>query len=272
MTDEERLLISRAAELSDRADYSAVASCFLTPRQQRILYEAGVCRNGFFYGGAAGAVRRRLIFLPEWIDKTPFSSGGAFSAERENEFVSLVEAYGLEEETGAFFCPLRLVGSGYESLSHRDWLGAVMGLGIKRETVGDICFYKGEAYVLCDSTAARFISEELTYAGRDKVRAEACSLPEGFAIENDFEEIRQNVASPRLDGVLRALLSISRESAASLVESGLTEVNYFTEDRVDMKVSAGDVISVRGYGKFVVDSVDSVTKKGRIRLEARKYI
>ena len=126
--------------------------------------------------------------------------------------------------------------------------------------------------MFCDEPAAKFLSGELTYAGRDKVRAEICPLPEGFVIENKFGEIYQTVASPRLDGVVRALLSISRDAAAALVEGGSVELNYFTEERVDAKISNGDILSVRGYGKFVVDSADTLTKKGRYRLAARKYI
>lgn len=272
LTDEERLLISRAAELSDRAEYSAVASCFLTPRQQRILFECGCGRNGFFYGGALGATRRKLVFLPQWMESDLSVGGGTFSPDREKAFEELIKSYGIEDDIRALFCPVHLVCSGYESLSHRDWLGAVMGLGLKRETVGDICFFEGEAYMFCDEPAAKFLSGELTYAGRDKVRAEICPLPEGFVIENKFEEIYQTVASPRLDGVVRALLSISRDAAAALVESGSVELNYFTEERVDAKISNGDILSVRGYGKFVVDSADTLTKKGRYRLAARKYI
>ena len=84
LTDEERLLISRAAELSARCDYSAVASCFLSPREQRILFESGAAAGGFFYGGAAGATRRKLIFLPSWIECEK-SSSGVFSSEKEKQ-------------------------------------------------------------------------------------------------------------------------------------------------------------------------------------------
>lgn len=271
LTDEERLLISRAAELSARCDYQAVASCFLTPREQRILHEAGVDRGGFFFGGAPGATRRKLVYLPSWMEADE-KRGGVFSGDGEDKFLSALDSYGSRDMIGEFCVPVRLRCSGYESLSHRDWLGSLMALGIKRETIGDICFFNGEAYVFADPKTAEFISMELSRAGRDKVSAETCSLPDGFCIENDFEPVSSTVASPRLDGVIRALCNISREDAANLVEAGYAELNYFTELKPDAAVSDGDIVSVRGQGKFIIDNCSQMTKKGRFRLTARKYV
>ena len=271
LTDEERLLISRAAELSARCDYQAVASCFLSPREQRILYESGVEAGGFFYGGAPGATRRKLIFLPSWMEATSIRDG-AFSLRSEEMLLEALKSYGALDSLDAFYTPVRLVSSGYEALSHRDWLGSLMALGIKRETLGDICFFGGETYVFAEPRAAEYIALELNKAGRAKVSGEICTLPEDFCPEIAFENISTTVASPRLDGVVRALCNISRESAADLVTSGLCEINYFTEIRPDTTVKGGDVVSLRGYGKYIIDSTDGVTKKGRCRLTARKYI
>jgi len=271
LTDEERLLISRAAELSARCDYSAVASCFLSPREQRILFESGAASGGFFYGGALGATRRKLIFLPSWMECEK-QHGGVFAHEKEQQLREILEAYGSEDITDEFYVPLRLKRSGYEALSHRDWLGALMALGIKRETLGDICFFRGEAYVFAEPKAAAYIESELQRAGRDKVSAEICSLPEDFKIEINYQNVSTTVASPRIDGVVRALCNMSRDDAAQLVVSGFVELNYFTETEVDAKISGGDIISVRGHGKYVVDSADEQTKKGRVRIAARKLV
>ena len=271
LTDEERLLISRAAELSARCDYQAVASCFLSPREQRILYETGVSGGGFFYGGAVGATRRKLIYLPSWMEAEHFRDG-VFSHTAERGLLSVLDSYGAYDMLSGFYVPVHLVSSRYEELSHRDWLGALMALGIKRETLGDICFFRGETYVFAEPRAAEYISMELNKAGRAKVRGEICTLPEDFCPEIRFEEINTTVATPRLDGVVRALCNISREDAAELVRAGLCELNYFTELEGDTAVKNGDVVSLRGYGKYVIDSTDGVTKKGRCRLTARKYI
>ncbi len=271
LTDEERLLISRAAELSARCDYSAVASCFLSPREQRILFESGAAAGGFFYGGAVGATRRKLIFLPSWIECEKNSSG-VFSPEKEKQLEDVLSSYGCEDIISEFYVPVHLRCSGYEKLSHRDWLGSLMALGIKRETLGDICFFEGEAYVFAEPKAAAYIENELKRAGRDKVSAKVCSLPDDFEIQLEYENISTTVASPRIDGVVRALCNMSRDDAASLVISGMVELNYFTETEVDAKVSGTDIISVRGHGKYIVDSADEQTKKGRVRIVARKFV
>ncbi len=271
LTDEERLLISRAAELSARCDYSAVASCFLSPREQRILFESGAAAGGFFYGGAVGATRRKLIFLPSWIECEKLG-GNTFSIEKERQLVEALLSYGCEDALGEFYVPVHLCCSGYKSLSHRDWLGSLMALGIKRETLGDICFFNGEAYVFAEPKAAAYIENELNRAGRDKVSAVVCALPENFRIEHEYESVSTTVASPRIDGIVRALCNMSRDRAASLVASGLVEINYFTETEVDAVVCDGDIISVRGYGKYIIDSAGEKTKKGRVRILARKFV
>ncbi len=272
LTDEERLLISRAAELSARCEHSAVASCFLSPRKQRILFEAGVTAGGFFFGGAMGTTRRKLVFLPSWMECEHSSCCDVFSQERENAFANVLTAYGSEDITGEFILPVRLISSGYEYLTHRDWLGGLLALGIKRETLGDICFFGGEVYVFAEPKTAAYIESELIRAGRDKVTAEICSLPKGFRIEHKFKNISATVASPRLDGVVRALCNVSREDAAELISGGMIELNYFEETEVDRRVSDGDIISVRGYGKFIVDASGEITGKGRFRLSARKFV
>ncbi len=271
-TDEERLLISRAAELSARPRNLAVASCFLTPGEQRLVFEGTKIPEHFYYGGARGCTRRKLIFLPDWMECDVRRPRNVFSRETEDEFLAFLEDMGMSDIFDELIVPVKITPSGYEALSHRDILGAVMGLGIKRETVGDICFFKGDCYIFCDRVAADYICEELRKAGRDTVRCEKCTLPDDFEVIYKFEKITSTVASPRLDGIVRALCNISREEAALTVERGLVELNYLTEDATDTKVEMGDTVSVRGYGKFIIDSTDTVTRKGRYRLCARKYI
>ena len=271
LTDEERLLVSRAAELSARPRIPAVASCFLTPREQRLIFEASGVADFFYFGGAVGATRRKLVFLPEWMDSDVMRPKTPFSVETEKAFLDIIASYGMDDMWDELMTVVRIKTSGYEQVSHRDLLGSLMGLGIKRETLGDICFFDGDAYVFCEKVTADYICSALTKAGRDKVRCEKCTLPENFEIIHQFEDVHTTVASPRIDGVVRALCNISREDAASLTENGDVELNYFTEEECDAKVSGGDIISVRGYGKFVIDSVSELTRKGRIRLSARKY-
>ena len=96
LTDEERLLVSRAAELSARPRFPAVASCFLTPREQRLVFEMSGVPDFFYFGGAVGATRRKLIFLPEWIECDAIRPKSPFSADTEKDFLASLESYGMD--------------------------------------------------------------------------------------------------------------------------------------------------------------------------------
>lgn len=304
-TEEERLLIARGAELSARAEHSAVASSFLSPRQQRILFESALRekRAGqiFFWGGCLGAARRMAIYLPAWIlsfaeESLPTSPAQLFTQEREMYYLNLLSATGMEEaadlcgddpyemlpeklekicEEGllsSFVHPLLLEGSGFRALSHRDWLGALMSLGIKREILGDIVVWDDfHAVLFCQTKGVAYLISELKKAGRDAVCAVPCRLPRGFVPRQQYVPILGTVASPRADGVVRVLCNISRDDAAALIQRGMVEINYDPIEEADRRIEPGDILSVRGYGKFKIDEIGQPTSRGRLHLTARKY-
>ncbi len=274
-TDEERLLISRATELSERSENSAVALSFLTPREQRLVFSAmeraGKADRVLFWGGYFGAERRKAIFLPSWLDLGRCEHS-LYSKEREEFFAQGLSEMGMESILSDYTAAVKLSGSGYKELSHRDFLGALMSLGLKRSVIGDICVFDFGAVAFCDDKTCDFITEELKKAGRDSIKCERISVDEGFVPDRKFKEIATTVASPRLDGVVRALCNISRDDALGLVSQGSVEINYFMEKEPDRPVRERDIISVRGSGKYIIDRVGDVTRRGRIRLIARKYV
>jgi RNA-binding protein YlmH len=170
---------------------------------------------------------------------------------------------------------LRIKGSGYRKLTHRDFLGSVLGLGLERSVVGDI-FVMGdgesEAIMLCDSAIADFLLNELSHIENDKVRVSSVRHGEWEAPKRRMREIHDTVASPRLDAVVAALCNLSREKASQAVLGGLVEVDYESETRSDRTLTAPCLISVRGYGKFRINSVSEQTRRGRLRLDADKYV
>lgn len=275
-TDEERLLLSRATELSRRGEDTAVALSFLTPREQRLVFEEMERQKSayrlFLWGGYVGAERRLAIFLPLWLFDGEYCREGVFSKEREEYFLSLLSDMGMTELLTDLICTISLKGSRYVSLSHRDYLGALMALGIKRNVLGDIVVEDTAAVTFCERKACEFILEELKRAGRDKIICEKLSTDLSFRPERSFEKISSTIASPRIDGVVRALCSVSREEAAQLVIRGCCEVNYFTVKETDCRLFVGDILTVRGHGKFIIDSAEDVTRRGRLRLLARKYV
>lgn len=265
-------MLRRIDELYSRADNGVMGfSSFLNMRERFIIENqrhailkgddaSPLC---FFWGGYSDAERAVLCVMPSYCryslceDITPNAS--------------------FREELADVITPLQIKTSGYVNLAHRDFLGALVGLGIDRAAMGDILLNDDGAIVFVNPSVATLIKNELTYIGRDKVKVADVTLPDDFAFLRQFEKIGGTVASARLDAVVSELARTSREGAKSLIDSGFVEHNYFTATRYDREVTSGDVISIRKSsatkgGKFIVDRIDELSMKGRIRLAARRYI
>ena len=279
---DDRLLYARAEELLSKSGRGELAATrFLTPRQQKLVFDfcrtRGSADRLTFYGGAVGADRRMAVFLPSWAADmadcpAPTEIFGEAGTRREEFFSDILQNCGLWEGFSELIVPVFVEGSGYASLTHRDLLGSVLALGLRREVIGDIIVTKdSSACIMACPEAAKLILSELRRVGRDTVKVRPAEHRD-IKIERHFENITSTVAAPRLDGVVRALCSVSREDAASLVLSGKAELNYLTVQQPDRKVAPGDILSVRGYGKFIIDRCEDETRRGRLRLEARKYI
>lgn len=167
---------------------------------------------------------------------------------------------------------LRIYPSGYKKLTHRDYMGSVLALGIKRSFVGDILVDDEGAYVFCDCKISEYIVTNLTRVGRDAITVKKTVLPTGFAAQKRTEPVTDTVASMRADCVIAALINCSRERAKEYLRAGLCELDYEVLYKPDAAVAAGSIISVRGKGKFIIRGTDGVTRSGRLRLFAEKYI
>ena len=259
---ENAALEARLCDLASRAERGELAiSAFLSPKEGMV---ATRCVNGRgilhrIFGGYEDAERVRVYFLPSYMD------------DDEQSLLNLLQDFGYESRISC----LRVTGSGYASLSHRDFLGSLLGLGVERSVIGDILVTDTtpiQAFVFCDAPIVPFLLSEWKKVGNDTVKVEQIA-PEAVEIPaRRYLDIHDTLASPRLDGVVAALCRLSRERAKAAVENGLVELNFALEERPDHTVDAGAILSVRGYGRFRVLSVSEQTKKGRFRLEAQKYL
>lgn len=272
---ESRLMEGRIDDLSARADGGEIAfSDFLTPREQRLfakhLARRGRCNMVRFYGGFTGAERRVACFLPDYLTELLEGHGEGSDEERLYLGESLDEAIVM----------LEIRGSGYRTLTHRDVLGAVLGLGIERDALGDILLLDGDGsgreqpriYLMVTSRIAPFLLSELKKIGSDTVRVRRGSFPDGFVFEPRVKQISDTVVSNRLDCVIGAITGTAREKAQSLIRGGLVEVDYEPIERPDARLIPPNVITVRGHGKFRLLALGEVTKKGRLRLRAEQYL
>lgn len=269
--------VIHAAELEERCEYVPAVSSYLTASEQAELWRrVRYPHRLFFWGGFVGAERRCAVFIPEWAaDGAPYGGDIRYdSAERENFLRDLIFSDDAPfPEIAENVSLVRIAGSGHRELSHRDILGSIMGLGITRQSVGDICMLSpSNAAVALTGKLFDYVSAELTKVGSDGVRVSLVSNAGEFVFERKFEEMSVTVASMRLDGMVSAVTGMSRTRAAEIICAGLVQLSGIVCDNTAADVSEGDTLSVRGYGKFLVAGTDGVTRKSRIRVIIKKYI
>ncbi len=274
---DEAMFKGHVSDLVGASEYTVKTSGFLTPLEQRIAFDTarsvGAEHRCFFWGGAPEAERRVLVMIPDWLTPESPVLCGPFDEEREETLREIISSGADGGEISEAVCAVEITSEGFATLEHKDYLGAILSLGIKRELLGDIVPEEGcRAVAFLLKGAVNFVEENLLKAGREGVKAEPLELPEGYRIPREFEVLTDTVMSLRLDGIVKALCKVSREEAASLVEKGEVTLNYLVETEKDASVSKGDVISVRGFGKYIYDGDRGVNRRGRIRFDARKYV
>lgn len=178
----------------------------------------------------------------------------------------------IEPEDALF--PLRVLKFSYRAqaaLSHRDFLGTMLSCGIRREAVGDIVCGAGETIAVVSEEVAPFLQQQIEKVGGEGVTVTTAD-GETLTVERRFQSISATVASPRLDNVVKALMGCSREKAAAAIVGGLVSVNHVPCDAVAKTVIEGDILSLRGVGRFRIEALSAHTKKGRLFLSAQKYL
>ncbi len=203
---------------------------------------------------------------------SPFVSVMEFGGNAECERVMLGFFPDFLEPDENIFPITRILISGVSGMSHRDILGSVLGLGIKREMTGDIFINDDKAVLMCDESISEFLLYNLKTVGRKKVSVSVFEDDEDISFAREFELERKVVSSTRLDAVISAACGLSRSEAVNAVSSGYVNVNFSLAEDASKKLSEGDTISVRRHGRFVLDKICGVTKKGRISIEIKKFV
>ena len=209
------------------------------------------------------------ILRPLVSDEQIAFFGGYPDAERTVLSVSPSYYYAVESDF-----PLRTIAFRYRAqkkLTHRDVLGTLMSLGIRRDAVGDILCGDGIAVVFLREEISSYVCEQIDRIGGEGVTVIADYDGE-LPISVEYELIHETVASPRLDSVVKALIRTSREQAAELIRIGTVSLNHQSIESVSKTVSEGDALSIRGYGRYLIDQIGPITKKGRLALHARRRL
>lgn len=224
-------------------------SDFMNLYEQNILYDTSQKFSRFrgeTFGGYEGAERQMAAFIPSDTDLRPNWPIAGIRIE-----------------------PLQIKFA--EKLSHRDILGALMNLGIDRSKTGDIAVREKDAVLFCCEPLAEMICRELTRIRHTSVR---CTVweKEGFSYTPALEKVRGSVASVRLDAVIALAFGASRSSLLSLIEHGNVFVNGRLITTNAFALKSGDLVSVRGHGRFRYCDAAGQSKKGRTWIELEKYI
>lgn len=224
-------------------------TAFLSPRElemTRFLF--GDLEGLHRFGGYPDAERKMLVYLPDYLDESA-----------------------LYDEDGPLVC-LRATFYEGDNPNHRDFLGALMGVGIARETVGDICVGQGSCDFFVTAEIAPYVLQNFTGAGRTKLHLERIPLSEVSVPEPEKKEIKDTLASLRLDSVISAGFRVGRSVAAQYVTSGKAAIDGLPCEKPDKAVEQGAKVSVRGLGKILLRAVNGQTKKGRISVIIDRYI
>ena len=224
-------------------------TCFLSPREQEMARFLFGSQEGLhFFGGYPQAERKMLVFLPDYLEEDC-----------------------MMDEDSPLIC-LRAEFFQGDSLSHRDFLGALMGAGIGRETVGDICVSTGSCDFFVTAEIAGYVEQSFLGAGRTKVRMKRVPLSEAHIPEPEVKEIKDTLASLRLDSVISSGFRIGRNLAVQYIIAGKAAIDGLPCEKPDKAVAEGMKISVRGLGKIRLTSVNGRTKKDRISVTIHRFV
>lgn len=247
---EERIFVERAQDWVRRAgqQHQAILTPFLDPREQWIV-QTLVNRDPEVdcsaEGGYRNAERCRMILHPAYL------------------------SVAFEDFQLAFF---RLKSKSGRQLEHREVLGALLSLGIKRETVGDLLPHQEGCDVILSEEIAFYVRSQLSRVGSERVELQEIPPKELIMTERQLCERLVTVSSMRLDAIVAEGYNLSRSRASALIKNGKCKVNWKIADQISEEVKEGDLISLRGYGRIYIQKVEGKTKKGRKLVKITSFI
>ncbi|HLT58367.1 MAG TPA: YlmH/Sll1252 family protein [Limnochordales bacterium] len=251
MTDpEDRLLAGRVLDLAAKAysEDKPQATGFLDPRERDVAEAVLRAVEGvrvLAVGGYPGAERRRLVIYPDYFPP---------------------------EAVEAPLAAVELTGAGVAQLRHGDVLGALLGAGVERDQVGDLLLAGDRWQVVVTPPVAGFLCTHLRRVGRVAVAVQPIDPEQVEAPAARVKEVRATVASPRLDAVASIGFGTSRTRMARDIRAERVKLNWKVVTDPAAAVKEGDVISVRGRGRAVVERLSGVTRKGRIGVTVKRYL
>ncbi|MBZ4646555.1 MAG: hypothetical protein PWR27_1331 [Petroclostridium sp.] len=249
-TSEDKLFVSKVLDqaVMSLKYHEERFTSFLDPYQQNLLIQKLKNINGLdihCWGGYEEAERKIISIFPDYMSPAEICYP-----------ISILEA----------------AGSNFNKLSHRDFLGAVLALGIKREKIGDILINDTLSYIFTVSDISQYILMNLNKVANSNVVLKEVDIQKVAIPQKKYKEIHGTVATLRLDSVLSVALGESRSKVLPYIHSEKVNVNWELSNSPSQVLREGDVISVRGHGRMLLDTVGGITRKGRINITIKRFI
>ena len=245
---DENMLRARTRDLAEQCDRKnrTVTTGFLTPAEMTIVH-ASAERSGIPFkisGGYETAERRILLFLPDYLE----------AAEPDwDEYLQVLH-----------------ITAAKDGLDHRDYLGAILALGMRRDQIGDILVQEKSARVIVLPGISEFLTLNMEKAGSTRVTITRETLADLVIPDSQLITITGNVSSLRLDNVAAEGFNMPRSEMAERIRSGQVHLNFVPELRPDHALKPGDMISLRGYGRLNFVSIDGRSRKDRFFITLEK--
>lgn len=251
MEPQDKLIVSKALDAIDIAErqYIEKSVGFLDPHQKTLI-----AREIFdkvprdmkteFFGGYDDAERQMFLCYPDYL---------------EPDYNDLIVVF-------------EIVGRDIADLTHRDYLGSFMALGIKRENIGDILPFEDRCFIFIRPEIARYITENLTKIGSRGIKIYIRKLTDIKIPKKETELDRVIVSGFRVDCIVSSVLNLSRTKASEIINSDRVKVNFATVSDGAKKVKEGDLISVRNFGRFRFLEISGITRKGRHSIIIERYL
>lgn len=242
---EERNFIDQVLNWKEYVEqtYSPKLTDFLDPREQQIvkmIVGGQADMKWAFFGGSDHSERKRAFLFPDY-----------HQLEEDDFKITLFEIH----------YPQKFI-----SLMHPQVLGSLMSLGLRREKFGDIVLLGDRVQFFCAEEVGSYVRLELQSVGRTKVELIQKPLTEGLIQEDLWSEQTDTISSLRLDTVVASIFKLSRQKSQALIDAGLVKVNWTSIENTSFECGAGDTISVRGYGRGKIFSIEGKTKKDKWRI------
>lgn len=192
--------------------------------------------------------------------------GGICQAERQ--VISIYPSYRDYKEIEIPITAFKIEGA-FLKISHRDFLGSILALGINRDKIGDILIHENYAQIIVKNEISSFILMNLKKVGNTNVRIKEIQVEDLSLGKTDYKEVFVVIPSLRLDTLISGAWNLSRKDSKRLIESGKVKVNWEPVEKVFKDIEEKDLISAKGYGRFILDLVDGITRKGNIKVDLK---